>query len=46
MSVEERLKKIMEEQVQSAADVRNNQLDTQNLEKPFGKFSIVQNYRP
>jgi len=33
MSMEEMLKKIMADQAQLAADVRNNQLATQNLEK-------------
>lgn len=36
MSVEEMLKKIMADQAQLVSHVRNNQLDTQNLEKKFG----------
>ncbi|KAK4733941.1 hypothetical protein R3W88_008202 [Solanum pinnatisectum] len=46
MSIEEMLKKIMADQAQLAADVRNNQLATQNLEKQFGKFASAQNSRP
>ncbi|KAK4724171.1 hypothetical protein R3W88_026950 [Solanum pinnatisectum] len=33
------LKQIMADQVKLAADVRNNQLATQNLEKKFGQFT-------
>ena len=40
------LKKMMADQAQLAADVRNNQLDTQNLEKQFGQFARGQNSRP
>lgn len=39
ISVEEMLKKIMDDQAQLAADVRNSKLDTQNLEKQFGQFA-------
>uniref|UniRef100_M1DVU1 Integrase core domain containing protein n=1 Tax=Solanum tuberosum TaxID=4113 RepID=M1DVU1_SOLTU len=46
MSLEEMLKKIMADQAQLAADVRNNQLATQNLEKQFGQFASAQNSRP
>ncbi|XP_015164041.1 uncharacterized protein [Solanum tuberosum] len=46
ISVEEMLKKIMADQAQLAADVRNNQLATQNLEKQFGQFACAQNSRP
>ncbi|KAK4710898.1 hypothetical protein R3W88_005411 [Solanum pinnatisectum] len=40
------LKKIMVDQAHLAADVRNNQLAKQNLEKQFGQFSSAQNSRP
>ncbi|XP_049360466.1 uncharacterized protein LOC125825176 [Solanum verrucosum] len=46
MSVKEMLKKIMVDQAQLAANVRNNQLATQNLEKQFGQFTSAQNSRP
>uniref|UniRef100_M1D8H2 Putative plant transposon protein domain-containing protein n=1 Tax=Solanum tuberosum TaxID=4113 RepID=M1D8H2_SOLTU len=46
MSMEEMLKMIMADQAQLAADVRNNQLATQNLEKKFGQFASAQNSRP
>ncbi|KAG5595497.1 hypothetical protein H5410_036729 [Solanum commersonii] len=36
--MEEMLKKIMDDQAQLAADLRNNQLATQNFEKQFGQF--------
>ncbi|KAK4706456.1 hypothetical protein R3W88_033992 [Solanum pinnatisectum] len=39
MSMEEMMKKIMVEQAQLAADVRNSQLATQNLEKQFGQYA-------
>ncbi|XP_049355722.1 uncharacterized protein LOC125820325 [Solanum verrucosum] len=45
MSVEVMLKKIMANLAQLAADVRNNQLATQNLEKQFGQFPSSQNSR-
>lgn len=40
------LKKIMADQAQLSADVRNNQQDTQNLEKQFGQLASAQNSRP
>ncbi|XP_015159333.1 uncharacterized protein [Solanum tuberosum] len=43
MSVEDMLKQIMADQAKLAADVRNNQLATQNLEKQFGQFASAQN---
>ncbi|XP_015159540.1 uncharacterized protein [Solanum tuberosum] len=46
MSMVEMLKKIMADQAQLAADVRNKQLATQNLEKQFGQFASAQNLRP
>uniref|UniRef100_M1DJM2 Integrase core domain containing protein n=1 Tax=Solanum tuberosum TaxID=4113 RepID=M1DJM2_SOLTU len=46
MSIEEMLKKIMADQAQLVADVRNNQLATQNLEKQFGIFASDQNSYP
>ncbi|XP_049381214.1 uncharacterized protein LOC125845717 [Solanum stenotomum] len=46
MSVEDMLKKIMVDQAKLAADVSNNQLVTQNLEKQFGQFASAQNSRP
>jgi len=46
MSVEDMLKQIMADQAKLAADVRNNQLATQNLEKQFGQFASAQNSRP
>lgn len=36
----------MVDQAQLAANVRNNQLATQNLEKQFGQFASAQNSRP
>ncbi|XP_015165066.1 uncharacterized protein [Solanum tuberosum] len=36
----------MVDQAKLAADVRNNQLPTQNLEKQFGQFASSQNSRP
>ncbi|XP_015165453.1 uncharacterized protein [Solanum tuberosum] len=39
MSVEDMLKQIMTDQAKLAADVRNNQLATKNLEKQFGQFA-------
>ncbi|KAK4706432.1 hypothetical protein R3W88_033999 [Solanum pinnatisectum] len=36
----------MADQAQLAADVRNNQLATQNLEKQFRQFASAQNSRP
>lgn len=38
MSVEDMLKKIMAYQAQLNAEVHNNQLSTQNLEKKFRQF--------
>lgn len=46
MSVEEMLKKIMTDQDKLAADVRNNQLATQNLEKQLGLLDSAQNSCP
>ncbi|KAH0716682.1 hypothetical protein KY290_012945 [Solanum tuberosum] len=46
MSVEDMLKQIMSDQAKLAAEVRNNQLATQNLEKKFGQFASAQNSRP
>ncbi|KAH0636432.1 hypothetical protein KY289_036347 [Solanum tuberosum] len=46
MSIEDMLKKIMVDQAQLAADLRNNQLATQNLEKQFWQFDSAQNSRP
>ncbi|KAH0639612.1 hypothetical protein KY285_036198 [Solanum tuberosum] len=36
----------MVDQAQLAADLRNNQLATQNLEKQFWQFDSAQNSRP
>lgn len=46
MSVEDMLKQIMVDQAKLAADVQNNQLAMQNLEKKFGQFSSAQNSLP
>ncbi|XP_015169787.1 uncharacterized protein [Solanum tuberosum] len=46
MSVEDILKQIMADQAKLEADVRNNQLAIQNLEKQFGQFASAQNCRP
>lgn len=46
MSVDEMLKKIIVDQAQLAADVSNNQLDTQNLEEKPGKLSTAPNSSP
>uniref|UniRef100_M1E1B9 Integrase core domain containing protein n=1 Tax=Solanum tuberosum TaxID=4113 RepID=M1E1B9_SOLTU len=46
MSMDEMLKKIKADQAQLTADVRNNQLATQNLEKQFWQFASAQNSRP
>ncbi|KAK4706542.1 hypothetical protein R3W88_033895 [Solanum pinnatisectum] len=45
MRMEEMLKKIMADQVQLAADVRNNHLATQNFDEQFRQFASAQNSR-